>query len=131
MNSVSPQSAHDAKPANPRRVSMISSLLVSGSSAPSGLMQDRKSFMIGLARRSWDARSTLCPGNAVVFAGERIHARGSQSAPRVGCSKSADDQRRVLALAFAHAARVHPVVGAVEQCHVVIIDVLVAHERPQ
>jgi hypothetical protein len=27
----------------------------------------------------------------------------------------------VLALAFAHAARLHPVVGAVEQCHVVII----------
>jgi hypothetical protein len=27
----------------------------------------------------------------------------------------------VLALPFAHAARLHPVVGAVEQCHVIIV----------
>ena len=37
----------------------------------------------------------------------------------------------MLALAFAHAARLHPLVGAVEQRLVIIIDVLVVHERPQ
>jgi hypothetical protein len=46
-------------------------------------------------------------------------------------AKSADDQRGVLALAFAHAARLHPRVGAVEQRRVIIVDVLVAYERPQ
>src|SRR5258708_5438205 len=37
MNSAIPQIAHDAKPANPRRETIISSLLGSGSSAPYGL----------------------------------------------------------------------------------------------
>src|SRR6516225_6906210 len=78
---------------------------------------DRKSFTIGLARRSRDARSPLSPGSAVVFARRRPHARDAKAA-RVRSAKSADDERRVLALAFAHAARLHPVVGAVEQCHV-------------
>src|SRR5262245_27047699 len=53
MNSVIPQIAHDAKPANPRRVSMISSLLVSGSLAPSGLLADRKAFTNALASCRW------------------------------------------------------------------------------
>jgi len=52
MNSVSPQIAHDAKPANPRRVSMISSLLVSESSAPSGLTQ-----IVRLSRLGWQGEA--------------------------------------------------------------------------
>jgi len=57
----------------------ISSLFVSGSSAPSGLMQDRKSFTIGLARRSWDTRSPLSRGSAVVLAGQRPRARDAEA----------------------------------------------------
>src|SRR5215471_11464657 len=134
MNSVIPQIAHDAKPANPRRVSMRSSLPVSGSSAPSGLTQ-----IVRLSRMHWQgeagARDHPAPawesGCSSGAPPPHACARGPSSARRIALPKSANDQRRVLALAFAHAARLHPVVGAVEQRHVVIVDMLVAHERPQ
>ena len=45
--------------------------------------------------------------------------------------RSADHERGVLALAFGQAARLHPVIGAVEQRRIVVVDVLVAHERAQ
>src|SRR5262249_51505447 len=53
MNSVIPQIAHDAKPANPRRVNMTSSLPVSGSSAPRLPDADRRFVARGLARQSY------------------------------------------------------------------------------
>src|SRR5262249_56894563 len=90
---------------------------------------DRKAFTLGLARRTRDARSPL-PWQRDCACGA-VSSRAMPKPPARRFAKSADDQRRVLALAFTHAARLHPVVGAVEQCHVVIIDVLVAHERPQ
>src|SRR5262252_415714 len=73
---------------------------------------DRKSFTIGLARRSLGHAITGGPWRPVAFAGQSL-TRTTPKPPRVGFSKSAHDQRRVLALAFAHAARLHPVVGAV------------------
>src|SRR6266849_9088206 len=111
MNSVIPQIAHDAKPANPRRVSMISSLLVSGSSAPSGLTQ-----IVSLSRLCWQGEAGTRERRYLMAARLRLRAapsraRDAKVRPRVGSAKSADDQRRVLALAFTHAARLHPVVG--------------------
>src|SRR6516164_9616623 len=41
---------------------------------------------------------------------------------------SAHHQARVLALAFGQAPRPHPVVGALEQRRIIVVDVLVAHE---
>src|SRR6516162_1137860 len=89
MNSVIPQIAHDAKPANPRRVSMISSLLVSGSLAPSGLVGvDRKAFTNVLASRRWGARSPPPYGRVIASARRLTLARDAQAAQRIELLRS-------------------------------------------
>src|SRR5262245_40814364 len=72
---------------------------------------DRKAFTLGLARRTRDARSPL-PWQRDCACGA-VSSRAMPKPPARRFAKSADDQRRVLALAFTHAARLHPVVGAV------------------
>src|SRR5262245_31647368 len=64
------------------------------------------------------------------YSQEKRRARAEPGASSVIAS-SADDQRRMLALALAHAARLHPVIGAIERRHVVVVDMLVVHERAQ
>src|SRR6266700_6641081 len=46
-------------------------------------------------------------------------------------SRSADDERGMLALSFAQAAGFHPVIGAAEQRRIIIVDMLVADEGPE
>src|SRR5688572_18828843 len=59
----------------------------------------------------------------------RVSSAALHAALRPGQSKSADHQRGVLAFTLAEPARLHPIIGAVEQRHVVVIHMLVADER--